>query len=320
MTNLLPISCLILAASSKFTLSLTGPDFTSYKVEDPFKRLGPIAIFSARRHWTAPRCVRLQKGSAMYHDASTSYHCHCAAASANAGADDESHEANCSLYKEELENFGFHVRGDAPVIIAHVEINSLADVSRFVKSWQQLSLIPPLVLSLPAGRHQGGRLHCGDCRHGRQMVFTSAGCASDTILWCSARAEGYNAHGSQLSKGLSITLRPWCASALILSVLLVATLVEGFHINAIGRQFIRRLVRLVQPHQHNNQAQAATEDIRQDAFRGQRFVQFVESLSTHTESGEDFLKREFPSSIREYAFTFKAVAILIFFFFFANIF
>ncbi|EDW65960.2 rhophilin-2 isoform X1 [Drosophila virilis] len=107
-------------ASSKFTLTLTGPDFTSYKVEDPFKRLGPIAIFSARRHWTAPRCVRLQKGSAIYHDAS-SYHCHCPRG-------DESHEAGCSLYKEELENFGFHVRGDAPVIIAHVEINSLADL------------------------------------------------------------------------------------------------------------------------------------------------------------------------------------------------
>ncbi|KAM8718983.1 hypothetical protein ACLKA7_011650 [Drosophila subpalustris] len=107
-------------ASSKFTLSLTGPDFTSYKVDDPFKRLGPIAIFSARRHWTAPRCVRLQKGSAMYHD-SSNYHCHCPTA-------EESHEAGCSQYKEELENFGFHVRGDAPVIIAHVEINSLADL------------------------------------------------------------------------------------------------------------------------------------------------------------------------------------------------
>ncbi|EDW07425.2 rhophilin-2 [Drosophila mojavensis] len=110
----------VVEASSKFTLTLTGPDFTSYKVEDPFKRLGPIAIFSARRHWTAPRCVRLQKGSAIYHDAS-SYHCHCPRG-------DESHEAGCSLYKEELENFGFHVRGDAPVIIAHVEINSLADL------------------------------------------------------------------------------------------------------------------------------------------------------------------------------------------------
>lgn len=77
----------------------------------------------------------------MYHDASTSYHCHCAAANAQAGADDESHEANCSLYKEELENFGFHVRGDAPVIIAHVEINSLADVSR-VEEWSGVLLAP----------------------------------------------------------------------------------------------------------------------------------------------------------------------------------
>lgn len=58
----------------------------------------------------------------MYHDPSPDYHCHCPTA-------DESHEAGCSQYKEELENFGFHVRGDAPVIIAHVEINSLADVS-----------------------------------------------------------------------------------------------------------------------------------------------------------------------------------------------
>ncbi|KNC25819.1 hypothetical protein FF38_08154 [Lucilia cuprina] len=107
-------------ACSKFTLTLTGPDFTSYKIEDPFKRLGPIAIFSARRHWTAPRCVRLQKGSSIYHDG-THYHCHCPSPS-------EGHEVGCSLYKEELESFGFHVQGDSPVMIAHVEINSLADM------------------------------------------------------------------------------------------------------------------------------------------------------------------------------------------------
>uniref|UniRef100_A0AAG5DXS5 Rhophilin n=1 Tax=Anopheles atroparvus TaxID=41427 RepID=A0AAG5DXS5_ANOAO len=53
-----------LSATSKFTITLTGPDFTAHKIEDPFRRLGPIAIFSARRHWTAPRSVRLQKGSA----------------------------------------------------------------------------------------------------------------------------------------------------------------------------------------------------------------------------------------------------------------
>lgn len=148
------------------------------------------------------------------------------------------------------------------------------------------------------------------------MVFTSAGCATDTILWCSTRAEGYNAHGSQLSEGITTRESSWFMTAKKKNVPpLAATFLEGFHINAIGCQLIRRLVRLIQPHQHNNQAQAAPEDIRQDAFRGQRFVQFMESLSTHTESGEDLLKREFPKlSISEYAFTYKAVAILHFFF------
>ncbi|XP_039497376.1 rhophilin-2-A isoform X2 [Drosophila santomea] len=109
-------------ASSKFTLSLTGPDFTSHKVKDPFKRLGPIAIFSARRHWTAPRCVRLQKGSSLYHSVPSNNN------KCPLDNDDEEHDGGYNLYKEEFENFGFHVRGDAPVIIAHVEINSLADL------------------------------------------------------------------------------------------------------------------------------------------------------------------------------------------------
>ncbi|XP_033240403.1 rhophilin-2 isoform X3 [Drosophila pseudoobscura] len=110
----------VVEASSKFTLTLTGPDFTSYKVEDPFKRLGPIAIFSARRHWTAPRCVRLQKGSAICHDFSA---CPCDTVTTRVA-----HEKDCRQYKEEIENFGFQVSGDSPVIIAHVEINSLADL------------------------------------------------------------------------------------------------------------------------------------------------------------------------------------------------
>ncbi|EDW39414.1 GL15664, partial [Drosophila persimilis] len=110
----------VVEASSKFTLTLTGPDFTSYKVEDPFKRLGPIAIFSARRHWTAPRCVRLQKGSAICHDFSA-FPCDTVTTRV-------AHEKDCRQYKEEIENFGFQVSGDSPVIIAHVEINSLADL------------------------------------------------------------------------------------------------------------------------------------------------------------------------------------------------
>ncbi|XP_052849575.1 rhophilin-2-A isoform X2 [Drosophila gunungcola] len=113
----------VVEASSKFTLSLTGPDFTSHKVKDPFKRLGPIAIFSARRHWTAPRCVRLQKGSSSYHNVPPTSSDKCPLEN-----DDEEHDGGFNLYKEEFENFGFHVRGDAPVIIAHVEINSLADL------------------------------------------------------------------------------------------------------------------------------------------------------------------------------------------------
>lgn len=124
-----------LSACSKFTLSLTGPDFTSFKVEDPFKRLGPIAIFSARRHWTAPRSIRLQKGSSYEntrktHRSKSPSNCSCKRSSYDYSCD------MCSKYNggdsygkdDNAESFGFHVRGDAPVIISHVEINSLADV------------------------------------------------------------------------------------------------------------------------------------------------------------------------------------------------
>jgi hypothetical protein len=52
--------------------------------------LGPIAIFSAKHHWTAPRVVRMRK--------------------------------------HEHEGFGFSVRGDAHVIIAGIDIDSIAEV------------------------------------------------------------------------------------------------------------------------------------------------------------------------------------------------
>ena len=55
-----------------------------------------MAIFSAKHHWTAPRCVQLQRGDA---------------------------EAG----------FGFSVRGDAPVIVAGVDPGSLAHVSYNLK-------------------------------------------------------------------------------------------------------------------------------------------------------------------------------------------
>lgn len=80
------------SASTKFQLSLTHPDFGQHGVDDLFRSLGPVAIFSAKRHWTAPRLIQLQRGPGG-------------------------------------EGFGFSVRGDAPVIIAAVDHNSLADVS-----------------------------------------------------------------------------------------------------------------------------------------------------------------------------------------------
>ncbi|KAF2899834.1 hypothetical protein ILUMI_06351 [Ignelater luminosus] len=76
--------------STKFQLSLTTPDFAQHRVNDLFRALGPIAIFSAKRHWTAPRLVQLHRG-------------------------------------RNSDGFGFSVRGDAPVIIANVESSSLAE-------------------------------------------------------------------------------------------------------------------------------------------------------------------------------------------------
>lgn len=85
----------IIIASTKFHLNITHPDFGQHGVDDLFKTLGPVAIFSAKRHWTAPRLIQLQRGPGG-------------------------------------EGFGFSVRGDAPVIIAAVDHNSLADVSLFI--------------------------------------------------------------------------------------------------------------------------------------------------------------------------------------------
>ncbi|XP_060535994.1 rhophilin-2 isoform X2 [Cylas formicarius] len=76
--------------ATKFQLSLTPPDFAQYRVVDLFRSLGPIAIFSAKRHWTAPRLIQLHRGRGN-------------------------------------DGFGFSVRGDAPVIIAIVESGSLAE-------------------------------------------------------------------------------------------------------------------------------------------------------------------------------------------------
>ncbi|KAG8222093.1 hypothetical protein J437_LFUL000856 [Ladona fulva] len=85
--------------STKFQLSITPPDFAQYRVQDLFRELGPVAIFSAKHHWTAPRNVQLRKGGGEDADGS---------GDGDAG-------------------FGFSVRGDAPVIVAGVDPGSLAD-------------------------------------------------------------------------------------------------------------------------------------------------------------------------------------------------
>ncbi|XP_058826958.1 rhophilin-2 isoform X1 [Topomyia yanbarensis] len=185
-----------LNTTSKFTISLTGPDFTAYKIEDPFRKLGPIAIFSARRYWTAPRCIRLQKGNSMamtgggtldrrrYGGGSSSggssigrsdgsrEKCQCnktnyykdvrscdvcfknvcnasesefrssqnghhnvvtrsnvaATAGTLNGLQPGSQDGSDCGGVDSFESFGFHIRGDAPVMISTVEINSLADL------------------------------------------------------------------------------------------------------------------------------------------------------------------------------------------------
>jgi len=92
--------------ATTYQLTLAFPDFSQYKVmtaygpswplpspnqvTDLFRCLGPVAVFSAKHHWTAPRTIQLRK--------------------------------------KEDEGYGFSVRGDAPVVVAGVETDSLADI------------------------------------------------------------------------------------------------------------------------------------------------------------------------------------------------
>lgn len=127
------------SASSKFQLALTPPDFSQHRVEDLFRSLGPIAVFSAKRHWSAPRLVTL--------------HRHAGGPRRRDGAGDDDYvtkqngvyissfdgEYHRSRAREagrapaDGEGFGFTVRGDAPVMVAAVEQDSLADVSHASK-------------------------------------------------------------------------------------------------------------------------------------------------------------------------------------------
>lgn len=78
-------------ASTKYQLTLTPPDFSAFKVKDPFHALGPISVFSARNQWTSMRKAHMKR--------------------------------------EKNETFGFSVKGDSPTVVAGVEPCSLAEVS-----------------------------------------------------------------------------------------------------------------------------------------------------------------------------------------------
>lgn len=78
-----------IASSTKVQLSLTAPDFSTHRVEDVFKQLGPVAVFSAKHQWSSPRAVTITRTA--------------------------------------TQGFGFSVRGDAPVVIAGVDRGSLAE-------------------------------------------------------------------------------------------------------------------------------------------------------------------------------------------------
>lgn len=136
-----------IAAASKFVLSLTDPDFTVYKVEDPFKKLGPLAIFSAKRHWTVPRTVCLKKASTVQSIdsdivinssirpddfSSRSSNSSMSTNSSNASGGGMSVNNLSHRNNEFAEDFGFKLRGDSPVIISMVKPNSLADVSDII--------------------------------------------------------------------------------------------------------------------------------------------------------------------------------------------
>ncbi|XP_040569515.1 rhophilin-2-B isoform X3 [Lepeophtheirus salmonis] len=85
-----------ISPSTQYQLSLNFPDLSQHKVQDLFADLGPVAIFNAKHHWSAPRSIKLRK--------------------------------------KDTEGFGFSVKGDSPVVIAGVDINSLAEMGGMKES------------------------------------------------------------------------------------------------------------------------------------------------------------------------------------------
>lgn len=87
--------------SSQYQLSLQAPDFSQFPVSDLFRSLGPVEVFSAHHHWSAPRTVDIRRRPG--------------------------------------EGLGFSVKMEAPVVVVGVEPAGLAEVRHSLTlSWQQL--------------------------------------------------------------------------------------------------------------------------------------------------------------------------------------
>lgn len=112
-----------------------------FQIDDPFRKLGPLAIFSAKRHWTVPRSVCLKKATT-----SQSIDSDIVINGTIRPDDFSSRSSNSSISttsstsgglsagnlnrrnNEYADDYGFKLRGDSPVIISSVKPNSLADV------------------------------------------------------------------------------------------------------------------------------------------------------------------------------------------------
>ncbi|XP_037094828.1 rhophilin-2-like [Pollicipes pollicipes] len=56
-----PVDAPVITGSSKYQLSLQAPDFSQHQVTDLFRALGPVEVFSAHHHWSAPRTVHIHR-------------------------------------------------------------------------------------------------------------------------------------------------------------------------------------------------------------------------------------------------------------------
>uniref|UniRef100_A0A6A7FWI3 Rhophilin-2-like isoform X1 n=1 Tax=Hirondellea gigas TaxID=1518452 RepID=A0A6A7FWI3_9CRUS len=113
--------------STKIQLSLAPPDFTQHRVDDVFHSLGPVSHFSAKKSWSVPRPIILKR--------------------------------------TERQGFGFSVRGDAPVSVAAVDVDSLAERAGMQENDLVVSISGRDVKWLPHDRVVSAIRDSGDTLH-----------------------------------------------------------------------------------------------------------------------------------------------------------